>query len=85
MDKFELAIKIYNQIAASLKQIEEEHNIFCALPPFIELDGVIYQHYQCVDDETWLKFSLQGAQQLKDVMDGRVRFYSDGIRESIEE
>ncbi len=73
----QIAKVIYEEIIKSIRFIEKTNNIFCAIPPFIELDGVIYQHSQCLNSNELYDWGARGGQQMLDVSQGKVRFYSD--------
>jgi hypothetical protein len=73
----EIAKKIYCDIMSAIKDFEKDNGIYCAIPPFIELDGVIYQHYQCLDEEDLFGWGQKAGQQMIEVSSGRVKFYYD--------
>lgn len=84
MKDIEQAKLIYKDIVSAIVDIELTHDIYCAIPPFIELNGVIYQHYQCLDESDLYKWGERGGKQMSDVCNGRVKFYNDGRREPVE-
>lgn len=74
INKFKLAKKIYREIYAAICDLSEKHGIFCVLPAFIELDGTIYQAYQCLDQE-WFEHAKLGADQMLRISKGETKFY----------
>jgi hypothetical protein len=77
----EKAKHIYEEIYIELRNFEKVYKIYCAIPRFIEIDGVIYQHYQCLNPEILNEMGIRGAQQMKDVMDHQVTFYPESDKE----
>ncbi len=69
------AKQIYKDIMSAIIDIELTHNIYCAVPPFIEYNGVVYQHYQCLSEEELFKWGKRAGQQMIDVTQGKVKFY----------
>lgn len=76
MNDLNKAKMIYKQIYKSIMELQKQHHIFCALPSYIELDGIIYQSYQCLNEE-WLDFSKLSADQLVRVMNDKTTFYRE--------
>jgi hypothetical protein len=75
MEDIEKAKEIYADIISSIKTIQLDHNIYCAIPPFIEFNGVIYQHYQCLSQEELFKWGQKAGKQMMNVTQGKVKFY----------
>jgi hypothetical protein len=70
------AKEIYCDIISAINEIEKSYDIYIGIPSFIELDGWIYQHYHCLAQEELFKWGQKGGKQMKDVMDGNVKFYT---------
>jgi hypothetical protein len=69
------AKEIYCEIISTIRTLEKDYNIYCSIPPFIELDGMIYQHYQCLPEKDLYHWGARGGQQMNEVAQGKVKFY----------
>lgn len=72
---FLLAKKVYQEIYKATCDLQEKYKIFASLPPWIEIDGVIFQVSQCLDSE-WVLHTKLGAAQMQRVQEGKTIFYT---------
>lgn len=75
MYDLEKAKEIYADIISAIEQIEKDYNIYCAIPAFIELNGVIYQQYHCLSKDKFMSSSKRVAKQMTEVMEGKIKLY----------
>lgn len=76
MEDIEEVKQIYSDIISAVHDIELTHNIYCAIPPFIEFNGMIYQHYQCISEEELFKWHKRNVQQMMEINQSKVKFYT---------